>query len=92
MNPGAPNLVPADRLTDTGVNQSKEANMSTFLWVLLGVVYITLFVALGMSTLRKGHYVLFGFGIIFPLLWIFGALMGPTEQVATAEARAGLQH
>jgi hypothetical protein len=58
----------------------------------LGVLYITLFVALGMATLRKGHYLLFGFGIFFPLLWIFGALMGPTEQVATAQARAGLQH
>ena len=66
--------------------------MSTFLWIVLGVIYISLFVALGMATLRKGHYLLFGFGIFFPLLWIFGALMGPTEQVATAQARAGLQH
>ena len=66
--------------------------MSTFLWIVLGVLYITLFVALGMATLRKGHYLLFGFGFFFPLLWIFGALMGPTEQVATAQARAGLQH
>ena len=66
--------------------------MSTFLWIVLGIIYISLFVALGMATLRKGHYLLFGFGIFFPLLWIFGALMGPTEQVATAQARAGLQH
>ena len=66
--------------------------MSTFLWILLGVLYITLFVALGMATLRKGHYLLFGFGFFFPLLWIFGALMWPTEQVATAQARGGLQH
>ena len=66
--------------------------MSTFLWIVLGVLYITLFVALGMATLRKGHYLLFGFGIFLPLLWIFGALMGPTEQVVTAQARAGLQH
>jgi NhaP-type Na+/H+ or K+/H+ antiporter len=66
--------------------------MSTFLWIMLGVLYFTLFVALGLATLRNGHYVLFGFGIIFPVLWIFGALMGPTDQVATAEARARLQH
>jgi hypothetical protein len=65
--------------------------MSTFLWILLGVLYITLFVALGMATLRKGHYLLFGFGFFFPLLWIFGALMAPTGQVATAEARARMQ-
>jgi hypothetical protein len=66
--------------------------VSTFLWIMVGVVYITLFVALGMTTLRKGHYFLFFVGIVFPLLWIFGAMMGPTEQVATAQARAGLQH
>jgi hypothetical protein len=66
--------------------------MPTFLWIVLGVLYFTLFVALGLATLRKGHYLLFGFGIIFPLLWIFGALMQPTEQVATADARARLQH
>jgi hypothetical protein len=51
--------------------------MSTFLWILLGVLYLTLFVLLGLATLRKGHYALFFFGIIFPVLWIFGALMGP---------------
>jgi hypothetical protein len=61
--------------------------VSTFLWILLGVLYLTLFVMLGVATLRKGHYLLFGFGIFFPLLWIFGALMGPTERVETAEAR-----
>jgi hypothetical protein len=61
--------------------------MSTFLWIVLGVVYLTLFVMLGMATLRKGHYVLFAVGIFVPILWIFGALMAPTEQVATAEAR-----
>jgi hypothetical protein len=66
--------------------------MSTFLWIMIGVVYLTLFVALGLTTLRKGHYALFFFGIIFPVLWIFGALMGPTEQIVAADARAGLQH
>jgi hypothetical protein len=66
--------------------------MSTFLWIVLGTLYLTLFVMLGVSTLRKGHYLLFGFGIFLPFLWIIGALMGPTENVVTAEARAGLQH
>jgi hypothetical protein len=40
--------------------------MSIFLWLLLAVVYITLFVTLALTTLRKGHYLLFGVGIIFP--------------------------
>ena len=58
--------------------------MSTFLWLLLAVVYFVLFVTLALTTLRKGHYLLFWVGIIFPVLWIIGALMGPT---ARAEAR-----
>jgi hypothetical protein len=66
--------------------------MSTFLWVLLGVLYITMFVALGIATFRKGHYFMFFVGIVFPILWIFGALMAPTEAVTAAETRASLQH
>ena len=58
--------------------------MSFILWLLIAAVYITLFVTLALATLRKGHYLLFWVGIIFPVLWIFGALMGPT---ARAEAR-----
>jgi purine-cytosine permease-like protein len=66
--------------------------MSTFLWVMLAVLYVTLVVAFGISTLRKGHYVLFILGIFLPLLWIVGALMGPTEDAAAAEAQTRLQH
>jgi hypothetical protein len=58
--------------------------MSTFLWLVLAVVYVTLFVTLALTTLRKGHYFLFWVGIIFPVLWILGALMPPT---AGAQAR-----
>jgi hypothetical protein len=53
--------------------------MSTFMWVLLAIVYITLFVTLALTTLRKGQYFLFWVGIIFPVLWIIGAVMGPTH-------------
>jgi hypothetical protein len=58
--------------------------MSTFLWVLLGVLYLTALILLGLSTLRKGHTVLFIVGIIFPVLWIVGALMAPTPRAADA--------
>jgi hypothetical protein len=63
----------------------------TFLWILLGVLYIVLLVSLGMTTLRKGHTALFWIGIIFPVLWIVGAIMQPTRGVAAAESRARLQ-
>jgi hypothetical protein len=59
--------------------------VSTLLWLLLAAIYIALFVTLALTTLRKGHYVLFWVGIIFPVLWITGVLVGPT---AGAEARA----
>jgi hypothetical protein len=68
-----------------------EGTDVTFLWILLGVLYIALWVTLGMTTLRKGHTVLFWVGIILPVLWIVGAIMQPTPQVAAAQARASLE-
>jgi hypothetical protein len=65
--------------------------MSTFLWIVLSVLYLTLFVLLGIATLRKGHYVLFFVGIIFPVLWIVGALLGPTQAAAATEAPGSAQ-
>jgi len=63
----------------------------TFLYIVLGVIYIMLWVTLGMTTLRKGHTAMFWFGIIFPVLWIAGALMAPTPAAAAAYSSAGLQ-
>jgi hypothetical protein len=57
------------------------------LWFLLGALYLTLFIALGLATLRKGHYFLFFVGIFLPILWIIGALLGPTESAEAAGAR-----
>jgi hypothetical protein len=65
--------------------------MSTFVWFLLAVLYLTVLVVLGVATLRKGHTALFWFGIIFPVLWIVGALMAPTPKAPATEAQAGLQ-
>jgi hypothetical protein len=58
--------------------------MSTFLWVLFATLYLVALFVLGLATLRKGHYLLFGFGIIFPLLWVIGALIGPAPRTAGA--------
>jgi Na+/phosphate symporter len=58
--------------------------MSTVLWLILAVAYIALFVTLALRTLRKGHLLLFWVGIIFPVLWIIGAVIAPTRR---AEAR-----
>jgi hypothetical protein len=53
-----------------------------WLWVLLGILYIAIWIFLGLATFRKGHYWLFGIGFIFPILWIIGALIGPTPRAA----------
>jgi hypothetical protein len=58
--------------------------MSTFLWILFSLLYLTALIVLGMSTLRKGHTVLFIVGIFLPVLWIVGALMGPSPRAAGA--------
>jgi hypothetical protein len=81
-------MVRFGRLTRLDPNKENEL---TFLWIVLVVLYIALWVTLGMTTLRKGHTALFWFGIIFPVLWIVGAIMQPTPQVAAAQARANLQ-
>lgn len=48
------------------------------LWLLLAMAYLLALVFLGVATFRKGHYVLFFAGIVFPILCVFGALMRPT--------------
>ena len=45
------------------------------------MIWITMLLVLGFSTLAKGHTVLFWVGIIFPVLWIVGAFLAPTEKV-----------
>jgi hypothetical protein len=62
--------------------------MSTILWLLMAVIYITLFVTLALTTLRKGHYLLFWVGIIFPLLWILGVILPPTARAQARRAPA----
>jgi hypothetical protein len=58
--------------------------MSTVLWFLFAVLYIVVLVTLGMSTLRKGHFMLFIIGLFLPVLWLIGALIGPTPRAAAA--------
>jgi hypothetical protein len=50
-------------------------------WVYGGLaafLYIALIITLGMTTLRKGHWVMFIVGIFLPVFWIIGAVMPPT--------------
>ena len=55
------------------------------LWTLLAALYLAALFVLGLTTLRKGHTVLFWVGIFLPFLWIVGALMHPTDSALAAE-------
>jgi hypothetical protein len=46
----------------------------------LVILYVVLFVSLGIMTIRKGHIILFIVGIFFPLLWLIGAIMPPVAR------------
>jgi hypothetical protein len=40
-----------------------------------GIIYIVLLVTLGIIAIRKGHWVMFLIGLLFPLFWLIGALL-----------------
>jgi len=42
-----------------------------------GLLYFVLLIALGVTTLRKGHWVMFIIGFVIPLFWIIGAVIPP---------------
>ncbi len=54
------------------------------MWFVFGglgaLIYIVLVITLGVTTVRKGHWVMFILGFIFPLFWLIGALMAPRVQ------------
>ena len=47
-----------------------------------GFFYFVLLFTLGLLTIRNGHGWMFFFGLFFPLLWVFGAVMRPKGQYA----------
>ena len=50
--------------------------MSGTLWAItLSIIYVVLLVTLGILTFRKGHWVLGLIGFLFPVLWLFGAIL-----------------
>ena len=52
-------------------------------WALGGLgalLYTVLIVTLGVTTLRKGHWVMFILGIFMPLFWLIGAIMAPATR------------
>ena len=52
---------------------------------LYAILWIVLVVTLGVTTIRKGHWVLFILGCFLPFFWLIGAVMPPK---ATAQPAA----
>jgi hypothetical protein len=46
------------------------------------ILYVTLLVTLGISTANRGHWWLFGFAVLFLILWLIGVLIPPKETQA----------
>jgi hypothetical protein len=53
------------------------------MWYVFGglaaLLWLVLLISLGMTTLRKGHWVMFILGIFLPLFWLIGAVMAPVR-------------
>jgi hypothetical protein len=43
------------------------------------ILYLVLLLVLGMTCLRKGHWVMFIIGIFIPFFWIIGAVIPPAR-------------
>ena len=41
----------------------------------LGVLYVLLFLFLGIRSIKRGHWIMFLIGIPFPIFWVIGGLM-----------------
>ena len=46
----------------------------------LAVLYVLLFLFLGIRSIKRGHWIMFLIGIPIPLFWVIGGLMPPVER------------
>src|SRR5690348_8803335 len=68
---------------NVGTPYPREDNMWWIVGGLGAILYLVLLVAVGVSCLRKGHWVMFVAGIFMPLFWIIGAVIPPTRPQLT---------
>jgi len=78
-------LARVESVLSRSANFARERREVDDVWYGIGFgifFYILLAFTLGLITLRKGHWVMFLFGIFLPIFWIVGALIPPTREVA----------
>ena len=59
--------------------------MSFLEWILMSfliVIYITCLFTVVAVTFRNGHWIMGILGFIFPIFWLIGAVLPPTEKAA----------
>ncbi len=54
--------------------------ISTALGSGLGILYLVLLLVLGLTSIKKGHWIMFLIGIFIPIFWIVGALLPPVQR------------
>ncbi len=59
--------------------------LETFLLAFLIVIYVACIFTVALVTFRNGHWILGVLGIFFPVFWLIGAILPPTE-TAVADA------
>ena len=62
----------------------------TFLEILLlsvlAVIYLTCVFTVATITFRNGHWILGILGIFFPVFWLIGVVIPPTEEAVLADS------
>ncbi len=46
----------------------------------LGLLYILVFLVLGLRSIKHGHWIMFLIGIPIPVFWVIGGLMPPVTR------------
>jgi len=44
------------------------------------LLYIVVFLVLGLRTIKHGHWIMFLIGIAIPIFWVIGGLMPPVQR------------
>jgi hypothetical protein len=68
-------MVPDTHTRSADLIRSDRMGGPMILGTTLGIIYVVLLVVFGILCFRKGHWVLGLIGIIFPILWIIGAIL-----------------
>ena len=59
--------------------------LEMFLTVFLSLIYITCVFTVMIVTFRNGHWILGILGFFFPVFWLIGVILAPTEKAVVED-------